>query len=132
MEYQVRKEFPYDPIRSFADANPFTIMTVFPYNATPFVLKGGANDIDKWVKNWGVPCMARYSYWRHGKARCEGVSFKNFPKATYSYIWNDPSICKREGNKNHRFWLCIGGKSKTLRRLPNRFPDEARELLKGY
>lgn len=66
--YLVRKEFDYNVVGSYRRADPFTIMTVFPHDGAPFVLKGGANDIENWIKSWKKPCMVRYSYWKHGRS----------------------------------------------------------------
>lgn len=63
---QVRKEFPYDRIGSYRNVNPFTINFVYPMHGTPFIIKGGIIDVNKWMDDFRCPAMINRTLWWHG------------------------------------------------------------------
>jgi hypothetical protein len=68
---KVKKEFDYNPIKSFRLVNPFTMAFCYPYplHEKSFIVKGGLNDVKKYVEKQKMPLIVHYSYWRHGHSR---------------------------------------------------------------
>jgi hypothetical protein len=65
----VAKEFPYNIIGSFRDANPFVIAFVYPRNDKPCVVKGGCNDVEEYIKvNYPIAFVYE-TMWKEGKSR---------------------------------------------------------------
>lgn len=71
LKLQVRKEFPYNKIGSFRKVNPFCLAFVYPESSKddPFIIKGGLNDIEKFLSEYPFPFIAYYSLWYHKKQR---------------------------------------------------------------
>lgn len=49
----VRKEFPYSKIGSWSRADGYTIAFVYPKGDTPFVVKGGMQDVKRYIESKG-------------------------------------------------------------------------------
>jgi len=64
-----KKQFLYNPIRSYTNLNPYTIMFVYPQYCNPYVIKGGYNDCNKWMKETGTPALVHVTFWKGGKSR---------------------------------------------------------------
>jgi len=68
-ELPVKKEFDYNIIGSWKNGNPFTIFYVYPKDDAPFIIKGGANDVKKWMDKYNTPCIYYYAYFHKGVHR---------------------------------------------------------------
>jgi len=66
----LKKEFPYDRLRSWADFNPFVICFVYPITGKPFCVKGGLQDVRPWFeKNLTCSYVMYETIWNGGNNR---------------------------------------------------------------
>jgi hypothetical protein len=66
----IKKEFPYDKIRSWAEFNPFVICFIYPITGKPFCVKGGLQKIRPWLeKNLTCSHVMYETIWRNGNNR---------------------------------------------------------------
>lgn len=72
----VRKEFPYDVKRSYRDSNPFVIAFVYSRYSKPYVLKGGNNDVEYYLRG-KEPAVAHVTFWKE-KWFKTSIRFYNF------------------------------------------------------
>ena len=124
---KVRKEFDYDIRKSFRNANPFTIAFCYPYPLydTNFIVKGGLNDVEKFIKKQNTPIIVHYSMWRHGRSR-NIIRFENFNKKyAFHFIRKEypkgkMQLIKIEGNlrRSNREVLA------TFKRIPRKWLRE--------
>jgi len=85
---EVLASFAYDRIRSFTLMNPFCI--TFCYTNPKyqrcgngeFIIKGGINDVDAYIKRLDIPMLMYRTLWRHGRCRDIGPTLHNFNKFT--------------------------------------------------
>lgn len=132
----VVKEFPYNPIHSFKDGNPFTIAFVYPKDGRPFCLKGGANDVEKWLeKNMSDRNYLLHETWWRDKRSRSSIKIYLHRKEYQAYIFRDTvhlplkdwpreTIMKQRGRK---ISVRKDGKTvfeKHVRRPPRCFPKE--------
>ncbi|MFA7219033.1 MAG: hypothetical protein WC119_00710 [Synergistaceae bacterium] len=148
-ELAVKKEFPYNVIHSWRDGNPFTIAFVYPKKGEPFIVKGGANDVNPFLGTLKTPCIAHIGYWKGNKCRYNGIKFFGFnsrykiycqsrwPKEnrkTYDDIGN-PIITKSVRNVfRHRLMVfderAIGEVfNKSFRHVPRKWIKELDQFL---
>ena len=63
----------YDKIRSYTDGNPYSIWFIYQQKGNPYIIKGGARDLVKWVENEfsdkNKLAIVNKTYWHHGKHR---------------------------------------------------------------
>jgi hypothetical protein len=70
VELEVKADFQYDPVGCYRKFNPYTICFVYPKLEDPYIVKGGLNDVKKWLKeNQKTPAVAHINYFYRGKAR---------------------------------------------------------------
>ena len=69
----VRKEFEYQPVGSWGDGNPFTIAFVYPKNEKAFAVKGGLNDVKRYIKGLHIPCIVHYPFFRNESVRFTSI-----------------------------------------------------------
>lgn len=48
--YPVRADMEWKKVGSWKTRDPYTIAFVFPKSASPYIAKGGLNDVEKWIK----------------------------------------------------------------------------------
>lgn len=120
--------FEYDRIRSWKDGNPFTIAFVYPQKSKPFVLKGGCNDVEFFLRNeLKEPAIVNKTYWYRGSHRGSTIIYNNSNKDIY--------FCKDEDGKftlkmfirenNNVFMQII----KTVKRIPRKWMKELNEFV---
>lgn len=122
---KVVKEFPYSRIRSFTDLNPYTICFVYTQNEPKgFVVKGGVNDVNEFLKSTNESRMEFRTFWYHGKSRGH-VQFENF---TVDFIcWDfDKKI------KHIKYRHPTEGRKilKSVKRIPRRWMKELDQFVK--
>lgn len=67
MPLKVKHEIPWTPVRSFTDENPWCIAFVYPRKSAGFVVKGGINQIEEWIKGSGIKrVLIHYTMFGHG------------------------------------------------------------------
>ena len=48
----VKQEFKYEIIGCHRDVNPYTMAFVYPQKGKPFIVKGGLNDVEKYLEDY--------------------------------------------------------------------------------
>ena len=66
---KIAKEFPYNKLGSYREANPFTIAFVYPQSGEACVVKGGLNDVQKYVEANYPIAIINYQFFHKGKHR---------------------------------------------------------------
>ena len=66
---EIRKEFNYNPIGSWNKINPYTMAFVYPKDETPYMIKGGYEDVETYLKNIEIPAIVHYTLWHHKTTR---------------------------------------------------------------
>lgn len=70
---KVLKEFPYDPIGSWSESNPFTIAMVYFKNGNSVCLKGGKREMKQYMKEESLftsnSYVVYYNLYHKGKSR---------------------------------------------------------------
>jgi len=137
----VAKEFAYNKIGSFRNANPYTIAFVYPQVGEACVIKGGLNDVKKYAeKNYPI-AIVKYTFFSKGKHR--GYYRFNGEKDGYyiRFIKSAPSYKAQPeewgfpAKEGHRCQVSVSGPflsgvgrqevfKKELRRLPRRWMKE--------
>ena len=116
LEWEVRKEFKYDPVNSWVKVNPYTIMFCRMIGKENFVVKGGLNDCQEFIRGLRRPVIVSYSYYRHKSAR-GGTSLFNMK--THGLLFKDSCYEIYEYDRYGRANVLISTK-----RLPFYFPKE--------
>jgi hypothetical protein len=158
MSLEVKHEFPWTPVRSFTDGNPWTIAFVYPRKSAGFVVKGGMNKVKEWIKGSGIKrALVHYTMFGHvpnvrGEVEKDHRSVihvftgSDMVKAFVSRIGTDRATGKKPP-KNRRWQLLVfttDGKprrpfsgdgpskmvlDKRLRRPPRCWPKELDQFL---
>lgn len=111
------KQFSYNRINSFRNCNPYTIIFFYPKDDTPFVVKGGWNDCNKFIKKYKIPSILHITYWYHGEHR-----------NLYNVI-NTKIKCYIYRNK-YSYDLSINGKClKTIKQVPRKWIKELNDFI---
>jgi hypothetical protein len=126
---KIAKEFPYNKLGSYREANPFTIAFVYPQSGEACVVKGGLNDVKKYIDANYPIAIINYTFFAKGINR--GYYRVNGEKKGYhiSFKKSRPSYRKEEGmwghpaKQGHRCMVIIFGMGgncfeKEVRRLP--------------
>ncbi len=66
---KVKKEFEWNKIGSYKHGNPYSIIWAYPRNGEPYIIKGGANDCQNYIRALQEPIMYYTSYWKNGRQR---------------------------------------------------------------
>ncbi len=101
----VLKEFSYNPVNSFNTGNPYTIAIVYSFMGENGVVKGGALDVETYLKDNAKhfgPYILKTMYFKDGKHRsvCKICGLKDGQFNTWSFILGFDS-------KRHRYSLKI-------------------------
>lgn len=112
-------EFPYSPINSFRRTNPFTIMYIYPRYGHPFVVKGGLNDCDEYLKRFLRPALIHITYWHHGLHRTS-IRIINTSKRIYLMRTFDSNVKKTM----IEIYVSEVGIIKTIKRVPRKWIKE--------
>lgn len=115
------KNFPYNRIDSFRNINPYTIVYFYPKIGSPFVIKGGLNDCDKFIKRQKTPALLHMTYWRHGKNRSHHVVINTKTKI---YI--------RRILENYKYMYDIStpiNSLKIIKRVPRKWINELNDFV---
>lgn len=143
-ELPVLANFPYDPIGSFRNANPYTICFCYtnpmykPNVNGEFIVKGGYKRTSDYIKKLGIPLLVFTTFWRHGRVRHTSPTFVNFKNFSMTgetpHIWgtNWSSIRTQTSNRAfyrnyhvhymQKIWL-------TFRRIPRKWIPEYDEMI---
>jgi hypothetical protein len=129
---KIAKEFTYDKIGGYRKGNPFTIAFVYPQSGEACIVKGGLNDVQKYVKENYPIAIINYQFFHKGQHR--GYHSINGEKEGYyiSFKKSAPSYRQQEYNsgfgysakQGHRCQVTVrhyeneSGFKKELRRLP--------------
>ena len=67
----VKKVFEYNPIRSFSLGNAYDVAFCYPHPLyhRPFMVKGGHQDIRKYLKRLNIPMIAHHTLYYKGNHR---------------------------------------------------------------
>lgn len=67
----VKQEFEYNPIRSFSTGNAYDVAFCYPHPLyhRPFMVKGGHQDIRKYLKKLNIPMIAHHTLYYKGRHR---------------------------------------------------------------
>jgi len=67
----VKQEFEYNPIRSFSLGNAYDVAFCYPHPLyhRPFIVKGGHQDIKKYLKKLNIPMIAHHTLYYKGRHR---------------------------------------------------------------
>jgi len=129
---KIAKEFPYNKIGSYEAANPFTIAFVYPQSGEACVVKGGLNDVKKYIDANYPIAIINYTFFHKGTHRGY-YSFngeKNgchitFKKSAPSYRRQEGTFGYIPAKQGHRCQVIVTcyksegtGFKKELRRLP--------------
>lgn len=70
-ELPVKAEFDYNPIGSYRDVNPYDIAFCYPHPLyhRPFIVKGGNQDVRKYLKKLNIPMVVHHTYYQRGNHR---------------------------------------------------------------
>ena len=120
----IKKEFQWTKIGSYKSCNPFSITFVYPYNESPFVLKGGAKNISKFLELYKIPAVVHRTFFCHGE-------FRTFITTVNINAWVYFDTVKK-GKK--RIWIeskeRIGEvKEIWLRKIPRKWIQELEEFI---
>ena len=79
----IKKEFVYDPIGSYRLSNPYTISFIYPQKGQAFIVKGGSNDIDNYLKEFAktMPCIVHHTFYK------KWINYLNGEVGTISHHW---------------------------------------------
>jgi hypothetical protein len=123
----IKAEFKYNPIGSWKRGDPFTIAFIYPSKSKPFILKGGVNDIEKWLKGFKEPAIIHRSYWKRGKSR-KSVEVVNtlasvfiIDRTWYTELWEQKNIDPKKK------WAFIVDKNNVIvamKRVPRKWIKE--------
>ena len=63
----VKKEFDYNPIGSFMNVNPYDMAFCYPHPLyhRPFVVKGGHQDVQDYLRSLNIPIIAHHTFYRN-------------------------------------------------------------------
>ncbi len=128
---EVVKDMEYSPIRSFTDANPYTIAFVYPRNGKGIVVKGGANAVEEFIKI-GYPVSLVYlTFWKDGIHR----SFASIYGMENVYLNRNATNDKGRLHKKHweLVYYPLDSKeviTKRYRKPPRGFPNILKLILK--
>lgn len=78
----------YNKIGSFINGNPYTISFIYPKDSDPFVVKGGSNDVEMYLRDFNkikIPYVKHDTYWRHGTHR-RRVTIENLGNGIKGYV----------------------------------------------
>jgi len=127
---EILKEFEWNKIGSYSNMNPFTIVFCYPMNGKHYVVKGGANDVQKYLKQIKIPTFTNTTFWKHGESRnhweFEGEGTANLRVShLYQYRYSKPKGWKiYTWNKNEELLIA------TYRTLPQKFPKKVKQFIK--
>lgn len=123
---QVVKSFDYNPIHSWKICNPFVIFYVYPKDKTPFIIKGGMVDVEKWMDVYKTPCVYYRSLWFKGQKR--GGWSDNISEVTKRKvnIVIYPERLKRTKTKTE-----YGGEYKTGKQIMTIFSSDNQQFFAG-
>ena len=138
----VQKEFKYQVIGAWRNANPFVIAFIYPRKGNAYIVKGGFVDVRKYLKTIPI-ALVHLSYWHQKRVRkCQMVmglpenlkvtlTFAHWPsenKIQYSDSFSPPTIIKKVRNiKRVGFYIIRDNKLvfyKKLRHAPRCWPKE--------
>jgi hypothetical protein len=131
-------EFIWNKIGSFRRFDPFAIAFCYPINDEPFILKGGARDIEDRLEKSKTPVFVNIVFYiRHGKYsrwKFYGLDNKLQLFVSQTYLLNLKSN-KEMYEYPTGFEITIRNKLKseslikTYRKLPKAFPRVVKEYL---
>jgi hypothetical protein len=132
----VKKEFRYNPIRSFRDVNPYDMAFCYPHPLydKPFIVKGGHQDVREYLKFLNIPIIAHHTLYRKKSHRTVYGLYcidKNI-QIRRDYRWEEET---RKYRKATRYNLLLHKKNMhgfmekvkvlaTLKRIPRRWIRE--------
>lgn len=110
----------YTIIGSYRNGNPYSIYFIYPKDESPFIIKGGANDLEKWIERYKTPAIVHITYWKHGFSR-RVIQIINVDRNIYTY--------KKKGK-----WLVSlnGEVIKTIKRIPRKWMKELNPFVKNH
>lgn len=147
MKLPVKKEFDYSIIGSYRNVNPFTIAFVYPKNSKAYIVKGGLNDVKRYLEADKEPSIRFFTMFHKKKSRTNvkihglnesfSVGFLG-PKYPSENIRHDdfhnPYVEKNVRNIM-RHELYVGYRSgktiykKRLRKIPRKWMEELNEFV---
>ena len=67
----VKKEFEYNPVRSFREGNPYAMVFCYPHPLyhKPFIVKGGYKDCNLYLGGMDFPVFAHFVFFYKGTTR---------------------------------------------------------------
>lgn len=93
----VKKEFDYNPIGSYRDVNPYDVAFCYPHPLyhRPFIVKGGHNDINKYLKKLNIPMVVHHTFYKGTRHRriieLYGIEKGLRISKNYNFAGSDPS-----------------------------------------
>lgn len=69
MKIKVKKEIDYEPKNSYRLGNPYTIAFVYPKDGEPYILKGGARDVNSEISKETRPSIIHETFFKDGESR---------------------------------------------------------------
>ena len=82
----VKAEFPYNPIGSYYNGNPYAIAFVYPQKGQAYIVKGGLVDVEAFLIRQTEPCIVHIGYFAKGKARCTHTEIRGLSPDYKAYI----------------------------------------------
>lgn len=97
----VREDFAYSPRGSYRNFNPYDVAFCYPHPLydRPFILKGGHQDIRKYLKKMNIPMIVHHTFYKKGNRRIvyefycveKGIQIQkryNFSPETKKYLYS--------------------------------------------
>jgi hypothetical protein len=127
--FEVKFDWPYTRIGSWTNGNPYTIAFCYPIESKPYVLKGGCNNINKYLDSLKEPTLVNKTFWHQGKTRYASYRFFGIKN-----VYVDESYVKEHSRKRNGWSIGIYEKKGKieichLRRVPKAFPRELKRYI---
>ena len=115
-------------IKSFKENGPYTIAFCYPMNGKNFIVKGGDNEVNGYLKSLTIPTLVNKTYWSGGVCRC-GASFYFY--GTKNIYVSELYETHKKKNKKYEFRMYCKDDVKTfmVRKVPKCFPEQIKELI---
>lgn len=118
MKMPVRREFEWNRIGSFRDANGFVIAFCYPRAGTPFIVKGGRLQVEEYIatdKSIG-PVLCHIAYYWHNNIRDIVYSFFQLPDNIEAWISSDHILYAK--SERHSDYTRV----QQFKRVPRAYP----------
>jgi hypothetical protein len=131
----VLADFPYNPIGSFTNGNPYTIAFCYtnplymPAYDGRFMVKGGNQSVEDFLRRLHIPMLAFKTFWRYKRARAgypHFVNFKNFSRSNQEPYIRHTNLVRMDGRSFYRNTdvIYLGKTLLTFRRFPRKWLTE--------